>query len=112
MRIKGGVVTKRRHKKVLKATKGYWMSRHLLFKVAHQAMMHAGKYSYNDRKQREAQMRSLWITRITAAAELNGTLYSRLMSGFKKAGIELNRKVLADLAFNNPSVFAGLVKSV
>ena len=112
MRIKGGVVTKRRHKKILATTKGYWMSRHLLIKTAHAAMMHAGKYSYNDRKQRESQLRNLWITRITAAAELNGIAYSRLMDKFKKAGIELNRKILADLAFNKPTVFAGLVKSV
>jgi large subunit ribosomal protein L20 len=110
MRIKRGVVLRRRHKKVLKATKGYRMTKNRLFKVAHEAMMHAGQYSYDHRRRRPSQMRNLWIVRISAAAQKIGMSYSKLMGALKVKKIEIDRKVLADMAMNNFDAFAALVK--
>ena len=87
------------------------MSKGTLYKVSHEAYMHAGQYSYNDRRKRYANMRELWIDRVTAAAKLNGTSFSRLMGGLKKAGILLDRKSLADIALNHPGVFTKVVEA-
>jgi len=112
MRVKTGKVTKRRHKKILKATKGYRMTKNNLYKVAHEAYMHAGQYSYNDRKKRAGDMRKLWITKINAACKTNDIKYSIFINKLSTKNIELNRKVLADIAMNNPETFSLLVKSL
>ncbi|MCD4811675.1 50S ribosomal protein L20 [bacterium] len=112
MRVKTGKVTKRRHKKVLKATKGYRMTKSKLYKVAHEAYMHAGQYSYNDRKKRAGDMRRLWITKINAACKNNDMKYSHFINKLSLKKIELNRKVLADIAMNNPEIFTFIVKSL
>lgn len=112
MRVKGGTVRKRRHNKILKATKGYRMTKKKLYRVAHEAYMHAGKYSYNDRKKRAGQLRNVWIQKLNAAAKNNGIQYKDLIGGLKAKNIELNRKVLADIAVNNPEVFSFIVKSL
>lgn len=108
-RTKGGVVTRRRHKKVLKLAKGYWGRKSKVFRPANQAVMRSLSYAYRDRKVRKREFRKLWITRINAAARQNGISYSRLMAGLRKAGVDVNRKVLADLAVNDDQVFARLV---
>jgi len=108
-RVKGGPQGYRRHKKVLKYTKGQRGSKHLLFKRANEAMLKSMWYSYRDRRVRKRDMRKLWIARINAAARMNGTTYSRLMSALKKANIMLNRKVLADMAIRDPHAFATVV---
>ena len=105
-RVKRGVAAKSRHKKVLKKAKGYYGARSKLYKTAKQAVIKAGQYAYRDRRQRKRQFRALWITRINAAARLHGLSYSRLISGLKKADVNLDRKVLADLAISDPSGFA------
>jgi large subunit ribosomal protein L20 len=110
MRIKRGVVLRRRHKKVLKATKGYRMTKNRLYKVAHEAMMHAGQYSYDHRRRRPSQLRNLWIVRISAGAVKAGMSYSKFMGALKSKNIELDRKMLADMAMNNFDAFAALVK--
>ena len=112
MRVKGGTVRKRRHNKILAFTKGYRMSKSKLYKVAHEAYMHAGQYSYNDRRKRAGQIRELWIQRINAACKNNGIQYNTFINGLKKKDIELNRKVLADMAVNDPEVFTFIVKSL
>src|SRR5512137_1494392 len=109
-RVKSGPYGYRRHKKVLKYTKGQRGSKHLLFRRANEAMLKSMWYSFRDRRIRKRDMRKLWIARINAAARLNGTTYSRLMSALKKANISLNRKVLADLAVRDPQTFAAVVK--
>jgi large subunit ribosomal protein L20 len=109
-RAKGGVVTRRRHNKILKITKGQRMSRHLLWRKANQAMLKSLFYATRDRRQRRRNMRQLWIARINAAARLNGITYSRLMHTMKQAGIMLDRKVLADLAVRDPQAFARVVE--
>ena len=108
-RVKSGPHGYRRHKKVLKYTKGQKGSKHLLFRRANEAMLKSLWYSFRDRRVRKRDLRKLWIARINAAARLNGTTYSRLMHGVKKANIELNRKVLADLAVRDPQAFAAVV---
>ena len=108
-RVKGGPYGHRRHKKVLNITKGQYGSRHLLFKRANEAMLKSLWYSSRDRRLRRRDLRKLWIARINAAARLNGTTYSRLVSSLKKASINLNRKMLADLAVRDPQVFAAVV---
>lgn len=108
-RVKGGVVTRRRHKKILKMTKGQWGTKHRLFKRANEAMMKSQWYAYRDRRQRRRDMRRLWITRINAAARLNGLSYSRFIHGLKQANIELDRKVLADLAVRDADTFTKIV---
>jgi len=108
-RVKGGPQGYRRHKKVLKLTKGQKGSKHLLFRRANEAMLKSLWYSFRDRRVRKRDLRKLWIARINAAARLNGTTYSRLMHSIKKANIEINRKMLADLAVRDPGAFAAVV---
>ncbi|MFL7867984.1 MAG: 50S ribosomal protein L20 [Anaerolineales bacterium] len=108
-RVKGGPQGYRRHKKVLKLTKGQKGSKHLLFRRANEAMLKSLWYSFRDRRVRKRDLRKLWIARINAAARLNGTTYSRLMHNIKKANIEINRKMLADLAVRDPQAFAAVV---
>ena len=105
MRVKRGFVSRRRHKKILKLAKGFRGSRSKLFKVANQAVMKALSHSYKGRRNRRRDLRRLWITRINAAARMEGMTYSRFMNGLGKAGITVNRKFLAELAVNEPSVF-------
>jgi large subunit ribosomal protein L20 len=107
-RVKGGTVTRRRRKKVLKLAKGYYGSKHTLYRVANQQVMKSLMYAYRDRRQKKRDFRKLWITRINAAARMNGLSYSRLMHGLKLAGIEVNRKMLADLAVTDEKAFAEL----
>ncbi|MAC47549.1 50S ribosomal protein L20 [Oceanospirillum beijerinckii] len=109
-RVKRGVVARRRHKKVLKQAKGYYGARSRVFRVAKQAVIKAGQYAYRDRRQRKRQFRALWIARINAAARINGLSYSRFIAGLKKANIEIDRKVLADLAVYEKAVFAAIVE--
>jgi large subunit ribosomal protein L20 len=111
-RVKGAMRTRARHKKILKLAKGYFGGKSKLFRIANQAVMKSLSYAYRDRKARKRDFRQLWITRINAAARLNGMSYSRFMNGLKKAGIGLNRKVLADMAVNDADGFAQLVNSV
>ena len=108
-RVKSGPQGYRRHKKVLKLTKGQKGSKHLLFRRANEAMLKSLWYSFRDRRIRKRDLRKLWIARINAAARLNGTTYSRLMHSIKKANIEINRKMLADLAVRDPGAFAAVV---
>ena len=108
-RVKSGPYGYRRHKKVLKFTKGQKGSKHLLFRRANEAMLKSLWYSFRDRRVRKRDLRKLWIARINAAARLNGTTYSRLMHSIKKANIEINRKMLADLAVRDPGAFAAVV---
>ena len=112
MRVKGSTPTRNRRKKVLKLAKGYFGSKHLLYRTANEQVMHSLKYSYIGRKQTKRDMRKLWIARINAAARMNDLSYSKLMNGLKKSGIEINRKVLADLAVNNPEAFKAIVAKV
>ena len=109
-RVKRGVTARRRHKKILKLAKGYYNARRKVFRVANQAVIKAGQYAYIGRKQKKRNFRSLWITRINAAARLNGLSYSRFMNGMLKAGITLDRKVLADIAVHDAAGFAALAE--
>ncbi|BBB27190.1 MAG: 50S ribosomal protein L20 [Amphritea sp.] len=109
-RVKRGVIAHRRHKKILKKAKGYYGARSRVFRVAKQAVIKAGQYAYRDRRQRKRQFRALWIARINAAARINGLSYSRFIAGLKKASIEIDRKVLADLAVHEAQVFAAIVE--
>ena len=108
-RVKGGPQGHLRHKKVLKITKGQRGSKHLLFKRANEAMLKSLWYATRDRRVRKRDLRKLWIARINAAARLNGTTYSKLVAALKKANIELNRKMLSDIAIRNPQAFAAVV---
>lgn len=109
-RVKRGVVARARHKKVLKQAKGYYGARSRVYRVAKQAVIKAGQYAYRDRRQRKRQFRSLWIARINAGARECGLSYSVFINGLKKAQIELDRKVLADLAVNDKQAFAQLAE--
>ena len=109
-RVKRGVTAKARHKKVLKKAKGYYGARSRVYRVAKQAVIKAGQYAYRDRKQRKRQFRSLWIIRINAAAREHGLSYSVFMNALKKANIEMDRKVLADLAVHDKVGFAAIVE--
>lgn len=111
-RVKGALRTRARHKKILKLAKGYFGGKSKLFRIANQAVMKSLSYAYRDRKAKKRDFRQLWIPRINAAARMNGLSYSKFMSGLKKAGISLNRKVLADMAVNDAAGFAQLVNSV
>ena len=111
-RVKSSVVTKQRHKKVLKRAKGYFGSKHRLYKSAKEQLMHSGQYAFRDRKQKKRDFRKLWITRINAACRQNGISYSKFVAGLKNKGIDLNRKVLADMAVREPEAFASLVGQV
>jgi large subunit ribosomal protein L20 len=110
-RVKGGTVTRKRRKKVLKLAKGYYGSKHTLYKVANQQVMKSLMYAFRDRRQKKRDFRKLWITRINAAARMNGLSYSRLMHGLKLAGIEVNRKMLAELAVSDENAFAELANA-
>ena len=110
-RVKRGVVARRRHKKVLKQAKGYYGARSRVFRVAKQAVTKAGQYAYRDRRQRKRQFRALWITRINAAARLHGLSYSRLINGLNRADIEVDRKVLADIAVHDPEAFGAIAEA-
>lgn len=109
-RVKRGVTAKARHKKIIALAKGYRGRRKNVYRIAKQAVMKAGQYAYRDRRQRKRQFRRLWIARINAAARQNGLAYSRFMNGLRKASIEIDRKVLADLAVFDKAVFAQLVE--
>lgn len=107
-RIKGALMTRKRRKKILKAAKGYWGAKSKHFKMAKQAVLKSGNYAYVGRKQKKRDMRKLWITRISAQAKICGMNYSTFMNGLKKAGITLNRKMLAELAVSDKAAFAAL----
>ena len=109
-RVKGGTISRARHKKVMKQAKGYFGSKHRLFKSANEQVMHSGKYAYRDRKQKKREFRKLWITRINAACRQNDISYSRFIEGLTKAGVEINRKMLSEIAISNPEYFTELVK--
>ncbi len=109
-RVKGGIVTRRRHKKVLNLTKGHHGKRHALYRHAHESMLHALDYAYAHRRERKGDMRRLWIARINAAVRNDGLTYSQFMNGLSKADVDINRKLLADLAVNDPAKFSSLVK--
>ena len=108
-RVKRGVTAHARHKKVLKQAKGYYGARSRVYRVAFQAVIKAGQYAYRDRRQRKRQFRQLWIARINAASRMNGLSYSRLIAGLRKASIEIDRKILADIAVFDKGAFAALV---
>lgn len=112
MRVKRGVSARAKHKKVLKAAKGMQHNRTRSFRLAKQAVIRALQYAYRDRRNKKRDLRGLWITRINAAARLNGTTYSQLMSGLKKAEVELDRKVLAEIAVADPKAFTAITKAV
>ena len=111
-RVKGGIKTRRRHKKYLKLAKGYVGGRGKLYRTARETVERAGVFAYRDRRRKKRDFRRLWITRIGAATRLNGLSYSRFIDGLTKQGIELDRKVLADMAANEPETFAKLVEQV
>ena len=110
-RVKSAMTTRARHKKVLKQAKGYFGAKNYRFRMAKQAVMKSGMYAYVGRKDKKSDFRKLWITRINAAARMNGTTYSKLMAGLKKNNVSINRKMLAELAVNDSKAFAELVKS-
>ncbi len=109
-RVKTGYVRRRRHKKILKAAKGAWGGRHRLFKSAAETVVRAGAFAWRDRRRRKRDFRRLWNARINAAARANGTNYSRLIGGLKKAGVEINRKMLAKMAMEDPEAFASVAE--
>ena len=109
MRVKGGTIHRARRKKALKQAKGYFGSKHRLYKTAKEQVMHSGAYSYRDRRNRKRDFRKLWITRINAACRLNEISYSKFINGLNKANVEINRKMLAEIAVDNPSMFTELV---
>ena len=109
-RVKGALMTRKRRNKTLKLAKGYWGSKSKHFKMAKQAVMKSGNYAYIGRKQKKREFRQLWIARISAAAKANGINYSTLMNGVKKAGIVLNRKMLSEIAINDPAGFTAIVE--
>ena len=109
-RVKGGTVARARRKKVLKEAKGYFGSKHRLYRTAHEQVMHSGQYAYRDRRQNKRNFRKLWITRINAACRENEISYSKFINGLSLAGIEINRKMLSEIAIDNPQNFSELVK--
>jgi len=109
-RVKRGVIARRRHNKVLKAAKGYYGARSKVFRVAKQAVIKAGQYAYRDRRTKKRQFRRLWIARINAAARMNDMTYSRFINGVSKAGIEVDRKVLADIAVHDAAAFTAIAE--
>ena len=108
-RVKGGNVAKNRRRKVLKQAKGYFGSKHRLYKTAQEQLFHSGAYAYRDRKQNKRNFRKLWITRINAACRINDISYSRFINGLSKAGVEINRKMLSEVAIDNPTLFTNYV---
>ena len=111
MRVKGGTVAKYRRKKILKLAKGYYGSKHVLYKTAHEQVMHSLRYAYRDRKNKKRDFRKLWITRINAAANNNGISYSKLIHGLKVANIDINRKMLSEIAIHDEATFKSLVET-
>ncbi len=109
-RVKGAMMTRKRRKKVLKLAKGYFGAKSRLFKTAKEAVMKSGQYAYVGRKQKKREFRQLWITRISAGCRANGVNYSTFMNGLKKAGVELNRKMLSEIAIADPAAFTALVE--
>ena len=109
-RVKTAIITRKKHKKVLKQAKGYFGSKHRLYKTAKEQLMHSGQYAFRDRKQKKRDFRKLWITRINAGCRENGISYSRFIDGLNKAGVEVNRKMLSELAIYDKEAFANLVK--
>ena len=109
-RVKGGTVARARRKKVLKEAKGYFGSKHRLYKTAHEQLMHSGEYAFRDRRQNKRNFRKLWIARINAACRSNDIVYSQFINGLKKANVEINRKMLSELAIYAPEEFTKLVK--
>ena len=110
-RVKGGVVSRKRRKRILKLAKGYYGAKHILFRTAKEQVMNSYYYAYRDRRQKKRDFRKLWITRINAAARMNGLSYSKFMYGLKLAEVDLNRKVLSDMAINDAEGFAALVEA-
>ena len=108
-RVKNGAVTKARHKKIIKAASGYFGSKHTLYKTAKEQLMHSGQYAFRDRKNRKRDFRKLWITRINAACRMNDISYSKFISGLNKAGVEVNRKMLSEIAINDEKAFSEFV---
>ena len=109
-RVKTGYTTKQRHKKILKRAKGYFGSKHRLYKTAKEQLMHSGQYAYRDRRQKKRDFRKLWITRINAECRVNDISYSKFINGLNKAGVIVNRKMLSEMAIEDPKAFANLVK--
>lgn len=109
-RVRNGVVTKQRHKKILKEARGYFGSKHREFKSAKEQLMHAGVYAYRDRRQKKRELRKLWIIRINAACRENDISYSKFINGLNKAGLEINRKMLSEIAINDKEAFSKLVE--
>ena len=109
-RVKGAMMTRKRRKKVLKLAKGYFGAKSRLFRVAKEAVMKSGQYAYIGRKQKKRDFRRLWIARINAAARINGLSYSRMINGLKVAGVDINRKVLSELAISDPAAFTALAE--
>jgi large subunit ribosomal protein L20 len=108
-RVKGGTTNRARHKKILKMAKGYFGSKHRLYRTAHEQVLHSLKYAYRDRKQTKRNMRKLWITRINAACRMNDISYSKFINGLTKAGVTINRKMLSEIAIDNAKSFTELV---
>ena len=108
-RVKGGTISRARHKKVLDQAKGYFGSKHRLYRTANEQVMHSGKYAFRDRKQKKRDFRKLWITRINAACRQNDISYSKFINGLNKAEIDINRKMLSEIAIDNPKAFTELV---
>ena len=104
-RVKTAIITRKKHKKVLKRAKGYYGAKHYIFRMAKQSVMKSGMYAYVGRKDRKSNFRKLWIARINAAARMNGTTYSKLIAGLKKANVTINRKMLAEIAVSDPKAF-------
>lgn len=109
-RVKTAIITRKKHKKILKRAKGYYGAKHYRFRMAKQAVMKSGKYAYVGRKDKKSNFRKLWIARINAAARMNGLTYSKLINGMKKANIVINRKMLAELAVNDPKAFSQIAE--
>ena len=109
-RVKTAIITRKKHKKILKRAKGYYGAKHYRFRMAKQAVMKSGKYAYVGRKDKKSNFRKLWIARINAAARMNGTTYSKLVAGLKKANVVVNRKMLAELAVTDPKAITEIVK--
>ena len=109
-RVKTAIITRKKHNKILKRAKGYYGAKHYRFRMAKQAVMKSGMYAYVGRKDRKSNFRKLWIARINAGARMNGTTYSKMIAGLKKANVVINRKMLADLAITDPKAFAQLAE--
>ena len=109
-RVKSAIITRKKHKKILKQAKGYYGAKHYRFRMAKQAVMKSGMYAYVGRKDKKSNFRKLWITRINAAARMNGLTYSKLISGLKKANVTVNRKMLAEIAVTDPTAFTKIAE--